>query len=78
MGRLVFDIDGIICNFVDGFLAFAAEEGGYEGMPCCWQSVDKYQFFASENAKNSAPAAAPAAAPSAQATPAAVTQPPRP
>ena len=41
-------------------------------------SVDKYQFFASENAKNSAPAAAPAAAPPAQATPAAVTQPPRP
>jgi hypothetical protein len=43
-------------------------------------SVDKYQFFASENAKNGAPpaAAAPAAAPAAQATPAAVTQPPRP
>jgi len=41
-------------------------------------SVDKYQFFASQNAQ-SAPAAPPAAAaPPAQATPAAATQPPRP
>jgi hypothetical protein len=43
-------------------------------------SVDKYQFFASQNAAKPAPAAAPAAtaAPAAQATPAAATQPPRP
>jgi len=39
-------------------------------------SVDKYQFFASQNAPVAAPA--PAAAPAAQATPAAVTQPPKP
>jgi len=38
-------------------------------------SVDKYQFFASQNAQSSAPA--PAAAPAAQATPASVTQPPK-
>lgn len=38
-------------------------------------SVDKYQFFASQNAPNSAPP--PAAAPAAQATPASVTQPPK-
>ena len=42
-------------------------------------SVDKYQFFAAENAKNSAPApVAPAGAASAKATPASVTQPPKP
>jgi len=40
-------------------------------------SVDKYQFFASQNAPAAAPAAPPAA-PTAQATPAAATQPPRP
>jgi hypothetical protein len=38
-------------------------------------SVDKYQFFASQNAPNSGPP--PAAAPTAQATPASVTQPPK-
>lgn len=37
-------------------------------------SVDKYQFFASQNA----PAAAPGKPPAAQATPASITQPPRP
>jgi hypothetical protein len=42
-------------------------------------SVDKYQFFASQNAQSaSAKPAAPAATPAAQATPAAATQPPRP
>lgn len=46
-------------------------------------SVDKYQFFASQNAAKPAPPAAPAATPApatppAQATPAAATQPPRP
>jgi hypothetical protein len=45
-------------------------------------SVDKYQFFASQNAAKPAPAAAPAATPPpatppAQPTPAAATQPPR-
>jgi len=43
-------------------------------------SVDKYQFFASENAKNTPPppAVAPAATANAKATPAAVTQPRKP
>jgi hypothetical protein len=42
-------------------------------------SVDKYQFFASQNAQSaSAKPAAPAATPAAHATPAAATQPPRP
>jgi len=47
-------------------------------------SVDKYQFFASENAKNSAPSpnaappAGPAAAPTPKATPAVATQQPKP
>jgi hypothetical protein len=45
MGRLVFDIDGVIANFVDGFLAYADELGGYEGMPCCWREVKEYNFF---------------------------------
>jgi hypothetical protein len=38
-------------------------------------SVDKYQFFASQNGQSSAPA--PVATPPAQATPAAATQPPK-
>ena len=43
-------------------------------------SVDKYQFFASEAAKNSAPPPkpAPAATPAVAATPAGATQPPKP
>ena len=44
-------------------------------------SVDKYQFFASQNAKAAPPAAAApvtASAPAVQATPASVTQPPKP
>jgi len=41
-------------------------------------SVDKYQFFASQNAQSAPAAPKPAAQPPAQATPAAATQPPRP
>lgn len=48
MKKLVMDIDGVIANFVDGFLARAEDLGGYEGMPCCWKGVQEYQFFPSE------------------------------
>ncbi len=41
-------------------------------------SVDKYQFFASQNAQQSAPAPAPKSAPAVQATPASATQQPKP
>ena len=46
--KLVFDIDGVIANFADGFLARAEDLGGWEGMPCCWKEIDTYQFFPPE------------------------------
>ncbi|MFN6965226.1 MAG: hypothetical protein ACK4S4_15880 [Pyrinomonadaceae bacterium] len=45
MPRLVFDVDGVIANFVDGMLSLADEMGGYEDQPCCWKHIDKWDFF---------------------------------
>jgi hypothetical protein len=46
MARLVFDMDGVIANFVQSYLDKAEEVGGFEDVaPCCWRTVDSYLFL---------------------------------